>query len=66
MSIAKEERIDKQYYVESQQTIKITKKSCNEMADKGEDFLIKMKLLINELSNQRIEDIRNSFSKLFD
>src|SRR3989344_9398826 len=43
---AKEERIDKQYYVETQQIAEVTNESCNEMILKAEDFLVKMKLLI--------------------
>src|SRR3989339_856965 len=43
---AKEERIDKQYYVETQQVVKVTKESCYEMILKTEDFLVKIKLLI--------------------
>ena len=62
ISWAKEERIDKQYYVETQQTVKVTKDSCNEMMLKAEDFLIKMKVLMNELSNEKIISARSSFS----
>ena len=40
ISWAKVERIDKQYYVETQQIVKVTKESCNEMILKAEDFLI--------------------------
>jgi uncharacterized protein (UPF0332 family) len=64
ISWAKEERIEKQYYVETRQMIKVTKESCNEMISKTEDFLVKMKLLINELSNEKINSIRNSFAKI--
>jgi len=66
ISWAKEERIDKQYYVETQQIVKVTKESCNEMILKAEDFLIKMKLLITELSNEKISSARDSFVKLLD
>lgn len=62
---AKGERIDKQYYVETQQIIKATKESCNEMIIKSENFLIKMKLLINELNNEKINSARKTFIKLF-
>ena len=65
ISWAKEERIDKQYYVETQQIIKVTKESCNEMILKAEDFLVKMKLLISEVSNEKINSARNNFVKLF-
>ena len=61
---AKEERIDKQYYVETHQIIKITKKSCEEIILKTENFLIQMKVLINNLNNQQIETVRKSFIEL--
>ena len=65
ISFAKEERIDKQYYVESRQIIKVTKESCKSMMLKSEDFFVKMKLLINNLRNEKINSIRNSFENLF-
>lgn len=61
---AKEERIDKQYYVETQQIIKATKESCNEMIVKAEDFLLKLKVIISELNNEKIIQIRKSFKEL--
>ena len=64
ISWAKEERIDKQYYVETQQIIKVTKESCNEMILKAEDFLVKIKLLINELSNEKINFARTDFIRM--
>jgi len=63
ISWAKEERIDKQYYVETQQIVKVTQKSSKEMILKAEDFLVKMKLLINEVSNEKINSVRNFFTK---
>ena len=64
ISWAKEERIDKQYYVETQQIVKVTKESCNEMVLKAEDFLVKMKLLISELNNEKIISTRNLFLEM--
>jgi uncharacterized protein (UPF0332 family) len=61
---AKEERIDKQYYVETRQMVKVTKDSCNEMILKAEDFLIKLKVLISELGNEKINSIRVMFNHL--
>ncbi|MEK6878510.1 MAG: HEPN domain-containing protein [Nanoarchaeota archaeon] len=61
---AKDERIDKQYYIETQQIVKVTKESCNEMMLKAEDFLVKMKLIIGELSNDKINSVRKSFIEL--
>ena len=62
--MAKEERIDKQYYVETQQIVKVTKESYNDMILKAEDFLVQMKLLINELGNEKISSARDSFVNL--
>lgn len=64
ISWAKEERIDKQYYVETKQIIKVTKESCNEMILKGENFLIKMKVFISELKNEETNSIKENFNKL--
>ena len=63
-SWAKEERIDKQYYVETQQIIKATKESCNEMIVKAEDFLLKMKIVISELNFEEMDRIRKTFDRL--
>jgi uncharacterized protein (UPF0332 family) len=63
---AKGERIDKQYYIETQQIVKVTKESCNEMVLKTENFLVKMKLLINEISNEEINSARKFFIELLD
>ncbi len=65
VSWAKKERIDKQYYVDPKQVTKATKESCDEMIKKAEDFLVKMKLLINEIKNEEITSIRDSFTELF-
>jgi uncharacterized protein (UPF0332 family) len=61
---AKEERIDKQYYVETQQIVKVTKESCNEMILKSEDFLVKMKVIISELNSEKIGSAGKTFFKL--
>jgi uncharacterized protein (UPF0332 family) len=64
ISFAKKERIDKQYYVEAQQISKITKDLCDSVILKAEDFLVKMKLLISQLGNEKIDSIRISFENL--
>jgi len=66
ISWAKEERIDKQYYVETQQIVKVTRESCNEMTLKAQDFLVKMKLMISELNNEQISSTRKSFAEIVD
>jgi uncharacterized protein (UPF0332 family) len=65
ISWAKGERIDKQYYIETQQIVKLTKESCNEMIIKAEGFLVKMKLIISELNYEKINSVRISFKKIF-
>jgi len=64
ISWAKGERIDKQYYIETQQIVKVTKESCNEMIVKAEDFLVKMKLIISELNNEKISSVRDAFTEM--
>lgn len=61
LSLAKKERIDKQYYIESKQINKTSKESCDKMIKDAEDFSIKIKLLINILNNDKINKIRDSF-----
>ena len=61
---AKEERIDKQYYVETQQVLKATKESCKGMIVKAEGFLLKIKVIISELNFEEISKIRKSFEEL--
>jgi uncharacterized protein (UPF0332 family) len=64
ISWAKGERIDKQYYVETQQIVKVTGESCNEMILKAEEFLVKIKVIISELNNEKIDSARKTFTRL--
>lgn len=61
ISFAKEERIDKQYYVTSEKNFVLTKESAVDMVKKAEDFLVKMKLLISELKNEQMDNLREKF-----
>ena len=61
ISFAKEERIDKQYYVTSGQNFTLTKESAHDMASKAENFLVQMKLLITNLENKQIGQARENF-----
>jgi uncharacterized protein (UPF0332 family) len=65
ITFGKTERIDKQYYVEAEQVSKATEKSCNEMVLKAESFLVKMKLLISNLTNDKVTSARKQFNELF-
>lgn len=61
ISFAKEERIDKQYYVTSKQNVGLAKESAQDMLINAEKFLLQMKLIIAKLSNQEIEKAREKF-----
>ena len=64
ISSAKEDREDKQYYVESRQKQKATKESCSRMIAKTEDFMVKMKLLIGSIKTEEINKIRKDFEDM--
>lgn len=65
ISSAKEERIDKQYYVESEQKYKVTRDSSSSMISKTEDFMVKTKLLIDKTNNDDIIRLRAAFQGIF-
>lgn len=60
---AKEERIDKQYYVTTEKD-ELTKGSTQELLLNTESFVVKMKLVIKSLNNEHIEEIRDNFEVL--
>jgi uncharacterized protein (UPF0332 family) len=64
ISFAKEERIDKQYYINSKQNFILTRDSAQDMLTKAEDFLVQMKLLIKNLKNEEIEKLRENFKTI--
>jgi len=64
ISFAKKERIDKQYYITSKDNLKLTKESTEDMFKKAEEFSIQIKLLINNLNINNIENIRKKFRSL--
>src|SRR3989338_7781829 len=64
ISFAKEERIDKQYYVTSEKNFILTKESADDMVTKAEDFMVKMKLLLSELKNEQIDNLREKFEDM--
>lgn len=64
ISFAKEERIDKQYYVAPEKNFVLTKASAEDMVVKAEDFLVKMKLVITELKNEQTENLREKFKNI--
>jgi len=65
ISFAKEERIDKQYYVESEQKQEMIRKSCSDMVSKAEDFIINMRIVIDKINNEDMSRIRANFQQRF-
>src|SRR3989344_2570240 len=60
ISKAKEERIDKQYYVQSKQLAMLTENSTKDLFMNAESFLINIKSIINNLTNDRIKTLRST------
>jgi len=60
-TFAKEERIDKQYYVTSKRNFILTKESAQDMLAKAENFLVHVKLIIKNLRMEEIGKIREKF-----
>lgn len=64
ISKAKEERIDKQYYVESKEN-SLKSESAQELVKQAEDFLLEIKLITGSLNNEQIDNFRKKFKELF-
>lgn len=62
---AKKERIDKQYYVTSKKDFTLSKETAQNMLSSAEDFLIKMKLLIKNITIVELNKLRENFSILY-
>lgn len=63
ISDAKKERIDKQYYVTTEKD-DITKEIADELLKNAEDFVLKMKVVIKNLSNDDIDKVRETFKTI--
>lgn len=63
ISNAKKERIDKQYYVTTEE-FDTTKESAEELVLKAEDFLVKIKLVIKNLNKEEIDRLKGDFELL--
>lgn len=57
ISFAKEERIDKQYYID----LRIMRGEVEELIEKAQDFTIRIKEIVEKLKNEDIEKIREKF-----
>ncbi|MBS3145686.1 HEPN domain-containing protein [Candidatus Woesearchaeota archaeon] len=60
---AKKKRIDKQYYVTTEKD-EITKEIAEELFNNAEEFVLKMKLVIKNLSNDSIDETRKKFETI--
>lgn len=63
ISDAKKERIDKQYYVTAEKD-EITKEIADELLNNAEDFVLKIKAVIKNLSNDSIEELKDNFEAI--
>lgn len=63
ISDAKKERIDKQYYVTTEKD-EIINEAAQELLNNAEDFSVKMKLIIKNLNNEHIDEVREKFGSL--
>ena len=63
ISDAKKERIDKQYYVTTEKD-EITKEIADELLNNAEDFVLKVKVVIKNLNNDFIEELREEFETI--
>jgi uncharacterized protein (UPF0332 family) len=64
ISKAKEERIDKQYYVSSKKAEVETKESAEKMLKDAEKFITEIKLIIRKMNASDIENIRKKFETI--
>jgi len=64
ISKAKEERIDKQYYVSSKKAEVETKESAEKMLRDAEKFITEIKLIIRKMNASDIENIRKKFETI--
>ena len=63
ISDAKKERIDKQYYVTTKKD-EITKEITDELLRNAEDFILKMKVVIENFGNDGIDELRGKFKTI--
>ena len=63
---AKKERIDKQYYVSSESNAVLTSRDAREMVRNAEEFILEIKLMIDRLKAEDIEEIRKRVEGLPD
>ena len=63
ISDAKKERIDKQYYVTTEKD-EITKEIAEELLNDAENFILKMKVVVKNLSNDIVGELRGKFGTI--
>lgn len=63
ISEAKKERIDKQYYVTTEKD-EITKEIADELLNNAEDSVLRLKLVIKNLNNDAIDELRGKFKTI--
>jgi L-lactate utilization protein LutC len=61
---AKEERIDKQYYVTNRDEFQLNKQSTLEMIENAEDFLVEIKLILENTQSDKMKTYRTKLLEL--
>jgi uncharacterized protein (UPF0332 family) len=64
--LAKKERIDKQYYVTSASNLESNAAMAKQTASEAEEFILGIRLLIGELTAEKIENYRSEFRALIE
>lgn len=54
---AKEERLDKQYYIDNQKNTNVDEKLTRESIAKAEDFFVKIRIVMSKISMQDIKEL---------
>ena len=63
ISFAKRERIDKQYYVTAEKD-ETSKEAAKELYANSEEFVLEIRVVINNLDNSAISNFRKKFANL--
>ena len=64
ISNSKKERIEKQYYIPTEENLNLLKSSSKNLILEAESFLLEIRFLINQLTHEKINFLRETFLKL--
>ncbi len=64
ITLAKKERIDKQYYVESASNLAVNASTAAQTRREAEDFTVRIRLRMERLNEEEIKRLREKFGRL--